>query len=196
MKRWHKIAVVAAVVAAGFTAIWLVTNDAKGQALREQAAAKLAGKNQDRRPTMRAVGRNGTTLELSTKGLAACHQEQTAKTMATLQEPSGGSQGVPSLKDPGRVYVVTPEGEVSTALRDEVASLLVRGFALASRERVAAEKATASCGDPNAKCSPSWLAEMAASYATGESGQMMAALGFGQIACVGDDWEGTLPLKR
>jgi hypothetical protein len=36
---------------------------------------------------------------------------------------------------------------------------------------------------------------MAATYSTGEVGQMMAALRFGRIACVGDDWEGSLPLK-
>ena len=196
MKRWHKVSLGLAAVAVGLAVMWLVTTDSKGRAMRDDAAAKLSGKNKNRGPTFRAIGRNGTTLELSTKGLGACHKEELGKSMEALQEPSAGSQGIASLKDPARVYVVTPEGDVSTASRDEVASVLRRGFSLASRERVAEEKATAACGDPNAKCSPSWLTEMAASYATGESGQMMAALGFAQIACVGDDWEGEMPLKR
>jgi hypothetical protein len=60
---------------------------------------------------------------------------------------------------------------------------------------VAEDKATLSCGDSTVKCSPRWLEEMAATYSTGEVGHMMAALRFGKIACVGDDWAGSLPLK-
>ena len=197
MKRWHKVSLGLAAVAVGLAVMWLVTTDSKGRAMRDDAAAKLSGKNKNRGPTFRAIGRNGTTLELSTKGLGACHKEELGKSMEALQEPSAGSQGIASLKDPARVYVVTPEGDVSTASRDEVASVLRRGFSLASRREGRRRESDGSLRRSEREMfPPSWLTEMAASYATGESGQMMAALGFAEIACVGDNWEGEMPLKR
>jgi hypothetical protein len=188
---------VTAVVVAGVTTVaWLATSDPEGRAQRERAVEKLAAKSKSRLPAMRAVGRNGTIFELSTKGLADCHAEAISKTLGSLTSPSAEGEGVVAPTDPSRVYVVTPEGDLGTALRDELPSLRRRAFSLASREMVAEAKATLECGDPTAKCSQRWLEEMATTYSSGDVGQLMAALGFARIACVGDDWEGSLPLKR
>jgi hypothetical protein len=168
--------------------------DDEGRNVREGAAAQFAAKDKGLIP-IRAVGPGGTTLELSTKGLAACWESEIKRARADIAKLPGSQQGIPAEDDSTRVYVFSVFSTVRAIPRAELATALAEGSRLASAEEVATERADHKCGARDVRCSALWLAFLVEKFSKGDDGKMMATFGFKRVACVGDEWSGSLPLE-